>query len=98
MFGNLPQHTPITLKPKNNTLESDSKDFSQFEPCSSLWMPHSQWSLDRHTELLTVPQTADRRPLESFHQLSPLLGVTFPCFKARLSLYLFQKAETRPSA
>lgn len=32
MFGNLPQHIPITLKPKNNTLESDSKGFSQFEP------------------------------------------------------------------
>lgn len=31
-FGNLPQHAPITLKPKNSTRESDSSAFHSLSP------------------------------------------------------------------
>lgn len=66
MSSHPPQHAPITLKPKNTTLESSSKSFSLLEPCGSLWVPHLQQTLAGHTELLAVPQIADCWPLWVF--------------------------------
>lgn len=98
MFGNLPQNAPISLWNQRTTpLRVTARSFHSLNPAAPSGLPRFQQSLDGRTELLAVPQTADCRPLESFHQLSPLLGMTFPCIKTRLSLYFFQEAAATSS-